>query len=76
MPEIPVSSLDLRLQKQAESARAAYDRGKAEQAAALCANILEEQPACLAVRKLERAALLKLETARQGGISKMVWRCL
>ena len=72
MPEVAVSSLELRLQKLAESARAAFDRGKTEQTAELCAKILEEQPACLTVRKLERAALLKLTVAYRGGQSKMV----
>jgi tetratricopeptide (TPR) repeat protein len=72
MSEVLVNSLSIALQKQVESARAAFDRGKPEQAAELCAKILEEQPACLSVRKLERAALLKLVKARQSGISKMV----
>ena len=72
MPEVLVTALSFALQKQVESARAAFDRGKAEQAAELCAKILDEQPACLSVRKLERAALLKLKKARQSGISKMV----
>lgn len=72
MPEVLVSSLSIALQKQVESARAAFDKGKPEKAAELCAIILDEQPACLSVRKLERAALLKLAAARQSGISKMV----
>ncbi len=72
MPEVLVSALSFALQKQAESARAAFDRGKAAPAAELCARILDEQPACLSVRKLERAALLKLATTRTGGLSKMV----
>ncbi len=72
MPEVPVSALSFALQKQMESARAAFDRGKPAQAAELCAKILDEQPACLSVRKLERAALLKLAMARPSGLSKMV----
>jgi cytochrome c-type biogenesis protein CcmH/NrfG len=72
MSEVLVSSLSFALQKQVESARAAFDRGKPAQAAELCAKILDEQPACLSVRKLERAALLKLETVRPSGLSKMV----
>ncbi|HKB57269.1 MAG TPA: hypothetical protein VKC51_06740 [Lacunisphaera sp.] len=72
MSEVLVNSLSIALQKQVESARAAFDRGKPEQAAELCAKILEEQPACLSVRKLERAALLKLASARQSGLSKFV----
>ncbi len=72
MPEVLISALSFALQKQAESARAAFDRGKAEQAADLCAKILDEQPACLSVRKLERAAQLKITAMRQGGLSKLV----
>jgi cytochrome c-type biogenesis protein CcmH/NrfG len=72
MPEVLVSALSFALQKQAESARAAFDRGKAEQAAELCARILDEQPACLSMRKLERAALLKVAAMRQNGLSKLV----
>jgi tetratricopeptide (TPR) repeat protein len=72
MSELPVSSLSFALQKQVESARAAFDRGKPAQAAELCARVLDEQPACLSVRKLERAALLKLANTRTSGLSKMV----
>ena len=72
MPEVLVRDLSFALQKQAESARAAYDRGKPAQAAELCAKILAEQPACLSVRKLERAALLKLAAVRRTGLSKIV----
>lgn len=72
MPEVLVTALSFARQKQVESARAAFDRGQPAQAAELCAAILDEQPACLSVRKLERAALLKLATARPSGLSKMV----
>ncbi|SDS53577.1 tetratricopeptide repeat protein [Opitutus sp. GAS368] len=72
MPEVLISALSFALQKQAESARSAFDRGRAEQAADLCAKILDEQPACLSVRKLERAALLKVAAMRQSGLSKLV----
>jgi len=72
MPEVTLNSLDARLQKLLESARAAFDRNRPEQAAELCAKILEEQPSCYPVRKLERAALLKLATSRRSGLSKVV----
>src|SRR5258708_24572671 len=72
MSEVLVNSLSIALQKQVESAGAAFERGRPEEAAELCAKILEEQPACLSVRKLERAALLKLASARQSGLSKFV----
>jgi tetratricopeptide (TPR) repeat protein len=72
MPEVPVTALGFGLQKQVESARAAYDRGKPAQAADLCAKVLDEQPACLSVRKLERAALLKIASIKPSVLSKMV----
>jgi tetratricopeptide (TPR) repeat protein len=71
MPELSISGLSFALQKQVESARAAYDRGKPAQAAELCAKVLDEQPACVSVRRLEHAALLKLASTRAGGLSKM-----
>jgi tetratricopeptide (TPR) repeat protein len=71
MPEVPVSALSFSLQKQVESARTAYDGGKPARAAELCARVLDEQPACVAVRKLERAALLKLASTRTSGLSKI-----
>lgn len=72
MPEVLVSALSFTLQKQVEGARMAFNRGKPAQAAELCVQILDQQPACLSVRKLERAALLKLATVRPSGLSKMV----
>ena len=72
MPEVSVSSLEPNLQKQVESARAAFDRGRPEQALELCAAVLEAQPACLSVRKLERAAQLKYAAGRRTMVSKLV----
>ncbi len=72
MPEVTVASLDFRLQKQVESARAAFDRGDSEQALELCAAVLQAQPACLTVRKLERAAQLRFATSRRNAVSQLV----
>lgn len=72
MPEVTVTALDFRLQKQVESARAAFDRGESELALELCAAVLEAQPACLTVRKLERAAQLKLAASRRNAVSQLV----
>ncbi len=72
MSEVLISSLSFALQKQAESARSALDRGRVEQALELCARILDEQPACLAVRKMERAAQLKLAVLKRGSFSRLV----
>ena len=38
----------------------------------LCALVLAEQPGCLPVRKLQRAAQLKLAALRRGGMSRLV----
>lgn len=72
MPEVPVSALGFALQQQAESARTALDKGRVEQAIELCGLILNEQPACLAVRKMERAAQLKLAVMKRSTVSRLV----
>ncbi|RME68270.1 MAG: tetratricopeptide repeat protein [Verrucomicrobia bacterium] len=60
MPEISVASLPARLQRQVTHARTAIDRGNTEYAISICRGILREHPGCLAVRRLLRAAQLKL----------------
>ncbi len=59
MPEILISDLDSRLQKQVENARFAIDRGNLDYAIEICSGVLEAQPGCLPVRKLLRAAQMK-----------------
>lgn len=66
MTELPVSALDARLQKQVESARAAFERGEDERVVALCRAVLAEAPGCLPVRKLQRVA--QLRRASGGGL--------
>jgi tetratricopeptide (TPR) repeat protein len=72
MTEIMIAALEPRLQKQVESARAAFDRGRPEQTLELCIAVLEAQPSCLTVRKLERAAQLKIAATRKSAVSKLV----
>jgi tetratricopeptide (TPR) repeat protein len=72
MAAVTINSLAPQLQKQVESARAALDRGRTEQALELCAAVLALQPDCLQVRKLERAAQLKLAAHRRGLVAKFV----
>lgn len=72
MSEITIASLAPHLQKQVESARAALDRGRPEQALELCAAVLALQPDCLQVRKLERAAQLRLAAHRRSLVAKIV----
>jgi tetratricopeptide (TPR) repeat protein len=59
MNELPVAALESHLQKQAESARQAFERGNFDYAIDLCRNVLTEAPGCLPVRKLQRTAQLK-----------------
>lgn len=56
MGEIPVSTLDVRLQKLAENARIALERGNLDYALEACAQVLKAAPACVAVRRLQRVA--------------------
>lgn len=70
MPEIPLTSLPPRLQKQFENARTALDRGNAEYAINICRDILTRHPGCLPVRHLLRAAQLKVHKARNRIVAK------
>ena len=72
MPEITIASLDPQLQKQVESARMALDRDRPEQALEHCQAVLRVQPDCLQVRKLERAAQLKLAALHRNVVAKLV----
>src|SRR5690349_176394 len=72
MPEITIALLDPQLQKQVESARAALDRNRPEQALEHCQAVLQVQPDCLQVRKLERAAQLKYAAQRRNVVAKLV----
>ncbi|MBE2215232.1 MAG: tetratricopeptide repeat protein, partial [Opitutaceae bacterium] len=60
MPEIPLTSLPVRLQKQYESARTAVARDNPDYAINICLDILAQHPGCLAVRRLLRATQLKV----------------
>ncbi|HTJ77556.1 MAG TPA: tetratricopeptide repeat protein [Rariglobus sp.] len=59
MPEIPVSALDVRIQKQLENAQVALHRGNLEYVIEVTAQVLKNAPACLPVRRLQRAAQLR-----------------
>lgn len=60
MAEVSLSSLDPRLQKQAENARLALERGNADYALQITGDILHKHPGCLQVRRIQRAAQKKL----------------
>jgi uncharacterized protein HemY len=59
MPEIPVSALDPKQQRQVENARIALERGDLDYVLEVCAQILKKSPGCLPVRRLQRAAQLQ-----------------
>lgn len=60
MPEISITSLEARLQRQVDLARTAIDRGNTEYAINIGETILRSFPGCLGVRRLLRAAQMKL----------------
>lgn len=59
MQEIPVSSLDPRLQKQLENAQVALQRGNADYVIEVTAQVLKNAPGCVPVRRLQRVAQVK-----------------
>ncbi|MEI6862512.1 MAG: hypothetical protein WCL04_09705 [Verrucomicrobiota bacterium] len=59
MPDVTVSSLDSRLQKQVENAQTALQRGNLDYVLDVAAQVLKAAPGCLPVRKLLRTAQLK-----------------
>lgn len=60
MPEVSVTSLPARIHRQVDNARTALDRGNVEYTVNICREILAEHPGCLPVRRLLRAAQMKL----------------
>src|SRR4051812_49341441 len=72
MPEVAVTALDLRLQKQVESARQGFEKGRYDHAIETATLVLREQPGCLPVRKLLRAAQLKQKAAKAGMFGRLV----
>lgn len=72
MSEILISDLDPRLQKQVENARFAIDRGNLEYAIEICSIVLSQKPDCLPVRKLLRAAQMKLFRTKNKMMAKTV----
>ncbi len=72
MPEILISDLSPRLQKQVENARFAIDRGNLDYAIEISSLVLAQEPGCLPVRKLLRAAQMKQFRAKNKIIAKAV----
>ena len=59
MPDIPVSSLDPRVQKQIENSQIALQRGNLDYVLDVTAQVLKNAPGCLPVRRLQRVAQLR-----------------
>ncbi|MDF3057659.1 MAG: hypothetical protein K0R17_1874 [Rariglobus sp.] len=59
MPEIPVSSLDPRVQKQIENSQIALQRGNLDYVLDVTTQVLKSAPGCLPVRRLQRVAQLR-----------------
>jgi tetratricopeptide (TPR) repeat protein len=72
MPDITVTSLPLRLQRQVDQARTAIDRGNMEYAVNICRIILESHPGCLPVRRLLRAAHLRVFRSKKPLVAKLL----
>ncbi|HEY0944393.1 MAG TPA: tetratricopeptide repeat protein [Opitutaceae bacterium] len=70
MPEIHVSSLDPRVQKQVENAQIALQRGNLDYVVEVCAQVLKTAPGCLPVRRLQRAAQLRRFQSKNKLLSK------
>ena len=70
MPEVPVTSLPVRLQKQFENARTAVARDNADYAVNICLDILAQHPGCLAVRRLLRATQLMMFRGKNRLVAK------
>ncbi|RRJ96698.1 hypothetical protein Ga0100231_023190 [Opitutaceae bacterium TAV4] len=72
MQEIPVQSLDPRLQKQVENAQIALQRGNFDYVVELCSQVLKNAPGCLPVRRLQRIALMRgLETKNKAVVKAL-----
>lgn len=59
MPEIPVSSLDPRIQKQIENSQIALQRGNLDYVLDVTSQVLKVAPGCLPVRRLQRVAQMR-----------------
>lgn len=67
MTELSVTALEARLQKDVESAQAAFARGDDDRVIDVCTAVLRDAPGCLPVRKLLRTAQQR-RFDRQGGL--------
>src|SRR5476651_880062 len=59
MPDVTVTSLDPRVQKQVENAQTALQRGNLDYVLEVAGQVLKAAPGCLPVRRLLRTAQLR-----------------
>ena len=70
MQEVPLTSLDIRLQKQVENAQVALQRGNYDYVIEVTSQVLKHASGCLPVRRLQRAALLKQQEGKNKLMAK------
>lgn len=70
MQEVPLTSLDVRLQKQVETAQVALQRGNFDYVIEVTGQVLKHAPGCLPVRRLQRVALMKRLESKNKLLSK------
>lgn len=70
MQEVPLTSLDVRLQKQVENAQVALQRGNLDYVIEVTSQVLKHAPGCLPVRRLQRAAVLKQHEGKNKLLAK------
>lgn len=70
MQEVPLNSLDVRLQKQVENAQVALQRGNFDYVIEVASQVLKSAPGCLPVRRLQRVALLKHHESKNKLVTK------
>lgn len=70
MQEVTLISLDARLQKQIENAQVALQRGNFDYVVEITTTVLAQEPGCVPVRRLQRAALLRRAETKNKLMSK------
>jgi tetratricopeptide (TPR) repeat protein len=70
MQEVPLVSLDVRLQKQVETAQVALQRANYDYVIEVTSQVLKHAPGCLPVRRLQHVALVKQLQTKNKLLSK------
>lgn len=70
MQEVPLTSLDIRLQKQVETAQIALQRGNFDYVIEVTGQVLKHAPGCLPVRRLQHVAAVKRQETKNALLSK------